>query len=63
MTHEEAIENFVAEGYLLGELTEAEGDAFEKHYFDCVSCFEDVVAGLQLITGVREMEKNRPPCT
>lgn len=32
----------VAEKYLTGALSESEQDAFERHYFECSSCFEEL---------------------
>jgi hypothetical protein len=34
--------------YLAGELPESEAEAFEKHYFECESCSEDVRRGSEL---------------
>ncbi len=34
----------VVERYLLGQLSEAEQDAFELHYFECADCLEQVQA-------------------
>ena len=31
-----------AERYLLGELSEPERDAYERHYFDCERCFHEL---------------------
>jgi tetratricopeptide (TPR) repeat protein len=50
-TCESIAEQEIAERYLRRELSEAEQDAFERHYFDCPACFErlqtlDVAAGL-----------------
>lgn len=42
MNHNYAIENHVAEGYLLDDLDEAERDAYEDHYFGCITCAEEV---------------------
>lgn len=42
MDHNYAIENHVAEGYLLDDLDEAERDAYENHYFGCTTCAEEV---------------------
>lgn len=42
MDHDYAIENHVAEGYLLDELDESERDAYEDHYFGCTTCAEEV---------------------
>lgn len=32
----------IAERYLLGQLNEPEQAAFERHYFDCESCFNEL---------------------
>ena len=58
MNHEEAIENQVAAGYLLGDLTETERDAFEEHYFDCRECGDTVRAGAAMLAGGREVVEN-----
>ena len=34
--------------YLAGELPEGEAQAFEKHYFECESCWQDVQRGSEL---------------
>ncbi len=57
MNHEQAIDIHAAEGYLLGELSLAERDAFEEHYFDCDSCFADVRDGATVIAGARVVAK------
>jgi hypothetical protein len=53
MTHEQAIETMAAERYWLGEMTEAEQQAFEAHYFDCAECADGVRADLRMTDGVR----------
>lgn len=45
MDHTEALDTHATERYLLGELSAAETDAFEEHYFDCLTCAEDVRLG------------------
>jgi hypothetical protein len=45
MGHEDATRLMAAERYLLGELSDAERDEFEEHFFDCPACAEDVRAG------------------
>lgn len=42
MDHKYAIENHVAEGYLLDDLNERERDAYEDHFFGCSTCAEEV---------------------
>ena len=49
MEHNEAIEQMVAERYLLGELTAEQRDAFEEHAFDCPECSLDLRAGAAFI--------------
>src|SRR6476646_7470388 len=44
MDHETAIRVGAAERYFLGEMTGADRDAFEEHYFMCPECAEDVRA-------------------
>ena len=53
MTHEQAIDTMAAERYWLGEMTEAEQQAFEAHYFECAECAEGVRADLRMTDGVR----------
>ena len=45
-----------AERYLLGELTDAERDQFEEHFFDCSACADDV-RGTPLPAGARELRQ------
>ncbi len=45
MSHDQAVATMAAERYLLDELTDADRDAFEEHYFTCPECAEDVRAG------------------
>ena len=45
MSHDTAVATMAAERYLLDELTEAERDTFEEHYFTCPECAEEVRAG------------------
>lgn len=48
MTHDEAVSTMAAERYHLGEMGEAERDAFEAHYFECAPCAEAVHLGALL---------------
>jgi hypothetical protein len=40
MDHEDAVNTYAAEGYLLGDLEETDAKAFEAHMFDCPVCAE-----------------------
>lgn len=42
MTCERVVKGEMAEKYLLGQLTEAEQEAFEQHYFGCPRCSEEL---------------------
>jgi hypothetical protein len=53
MTHTEAAETLAVERYLLDEMSEAERDTFEAHYFSCAECAADLQAGAQIKDGVR----------
>ena len=58
MNHEEAIRSQAAASYLLGDLPEAERDAFEEHYFDCRECGDTVRAGATMFANGREVVEN-----
>jgi anti-sigma factor RsiW len=53
MDHHEAVETLASERYLLGEMSEAERDAFEEHFFSCLECADDVMGGSRMRDGVR----------
>lgn len=60
MNHEEAINNQVVASYLLGDLSAAERDAFEEHYFDCRVCGDAVRAGAAMFVTGHEVAANEP---
>lgn len=45
MNHNDALQTFAAEKYLLNELSGAERDEFEEHFFECAECAMDVRSG------------------
>ena len=49
MDHSEAVEQMLAERYLLNELPPEMRDAFEEHMFDCPECAFDMRAGAAFI--------------
>jgi hypothetical protein len=51
MDHLEAASLGATEKYLLGTLSEAEREAFEEHFFDCLDCAEDVRAASAVMAG------------
>jgi hypothetical protein len=55
MDHAEAARKFAAEQYLLGELSGAEREEFEEHFFSCSDCAAAVEAGTALIANAREV--------
>src|SRR4051794_14516481 len=55
MEHAEALESHAADLYVLGELSEADAEAFEGHYFDCVECADEVRLGTKLLDDGRAM--------
>src|ERR1044071_284678 len=48
-----------AEGYVLGDLTAAQHDAFEEHFADCDACFADVRDGATVAAAVRANGKKK----
>jgi hypothetical protein len=55
MDHDSIIKDNTAERYLLRELTEAEQEAFEEHYFECPECAERVHCGTELMQYGRDV--------
>jgi hypothetical protein len=58
--HQQAVDNLMAERYLLGELGQQELDAFEGHLFDCSACFEQVKAGTEFVRCVKRIGAEEP---
>jgi len=46
MDHIEAVNNQAVERYLLGQMPDVEIDAFEKHFFECRTCADEVESGV-----------------
>lgn len=44
LSHDDAADGQMVERYLLGELTDADRDRFEAHFFSCARCADDVRA-------------------
>jgi hypothetical protein len=61
--HQQAIDNMMAERYLLGELAPQELDAFEAHVFECSACFEQVRAGTELVDCIKKGGVEEPAVT
>jgi len=53
MDHLQAVNTLAGERYLLDEMTHAERDEFEEHFFSCRDCAEDLRAGAIMVDGVR----------
>jgi len=56
MNCREAEERDVRERYLLGQLDESEREEFEKHFFECDSCFSQ----LQISLAIQERLRSQP---
>lgn len=53
MDHLQAVNTLAAERYLLEEMTDAERDEFEGHFFSCSECAEDLRDGAVMVDGAR----------
>jgi hypothetical protein len=60
MDHNQAIEGKFTERYLLGELTVAQRDQFEDHFFDCAICADDVQTGVVFVDSARALLREGP---
>jgi putative zinc finger protein len=64
MEHDQATRMQAAERYLLGELSDADRDQFEEHFFDCQACAEEVRTGAIFEANARAVfvdQARRPP--
>ena len=55
LDHLKATKRNVADRYVLGELSPAQREEFEEHYFECVECAEDVRAFLAISSNSRSV--------
>ena len=53
MDHSEAIQQMIAERYLLDELTPDMRESFEEHLFDCPECALDLRAGAAFVAAAK----------
>jgi hypothetical protein len=60
MDHNEALQQMLAEKYLLDELSLESREEFEAHFFGCAECAQDVRAGAVLVEGIRVGLTDRP---
>jgi hypothetical protein len=60
MDHTQAIDGKFTERYLLGELTPAQRDQFEEHFFDCAICADDVQFGAVFVDNARALLREGP---
>ena len=59
MGHEEAVATQAAVRYLAGELSPADRDAFEDHFFDCPDCAAEVRLGHVFAANMRAVARER----
>jgi hypothetical protein len=55
LDHLKATKRNIADRYVLGELSQAQREEFEAHYFECVECAEDVRAFLAISSNSRSV--------
>lgn len=55
MEHAQALDRHAADLYLLGELNEADAEAFEEHFFECPTCADEVRVGTYFLDAGRAM--------
>jgi hypothetical protein len=60
MDHNEALQSQACEKYLLGELSPAERDAFEEHYFSCSECAIQLRSAADFLAASREILAGAP---
>ena len=58
MTHQHIQDNETIERYVRQQLTGAERQAFQEHYFACDECFDQVQVTARFVAGVRDAARN-----
>lgn len=58
--HQQAVRTLAAERYMLGQMTDAERETFEEHYFNCRFCVEDVKRIDLMSRAVQQQTKPQP---
>lgn len=58
--HQQAVRTLAAERYMLGQMTDAERETFEEHYFNCRFCAEDIKEIELLSRAARQQPKPQP---
>lgn len=53
MDHQDAVRRGAIEKYLLDEISQPERDEFEKHFFDCQECAEEMRATAAFLAGAK----------
>jgi hypothetical protein len=59
--HQEALRRESVEKYLLGELSPAEREEFEEHFFDCQECAADLKSAVAFLDEAKKELKRMPP--
>jgi len=63
MEHTEAVRLHAAEKYLLGELSSAQREEYEEHYFDCSACAEELKTTVAFMESAKQLVRERAPQT
>jgi hypothetical protein len=53
VTHQQAVETLATERYLLNDMSGADRDAFEEHFFSCELCADDLRVSAAMVKGAR----------
>ncbi len=61
MNHPEAAATGAVERYLLGQMDEAEESGFERHYFECIECAEEIRLSTMFLENLRAVLREPQP--
>ena len=53
MTHQQAVDTLAAERYLMDEMSEADRQEFEDHFFSCELCADDLRIATAMLQGAK----------
>ena len=55
--HDQAVESYAVERYLLNEMDDVEKLRFEQHYFECTACLKEVESGQTFVRSIRPPDR------
>jgi anti-sigma factor RsiW len=53
MNHDTAVRNYAVDRYVLNEMSDADREDYEAHFFECFACAREVVTAFEFMEDLR----------